>query len=139
MSGGGRLAPRQTSGQGWGMLEKSPDLPGHDQLFVRRNHQDFHPGSGCADNSFGGTQRQVAFGVQHQAELIEIGTNSSPGRGPVLANAGCEYQRVRSIQLEQKSADPMARLVDENIQRQLGARVSLAGLSFDIAEIVVAA
>ena len=73
--------------------------------------------------------RAAAFfaGVEHDAELVEVGADGGADLGAVLADAGGEHERVRAVEFEQVRADPAPRLVHEHVERQLGPRVALLG------------
>src|SRR2546421_406020 len=88
-----------------------------------------------ADDRFSGFGL-VSGGIECEAELIEIPADGFTEAGAVLPDAGGEDERISAVQFEEKGANPMPSLVDQNIQSQPRLGVALVCLRLDVADVV---
>src|SRR5947209_2776190 len=105
---------------------------GDDELFVGGDNQDLYARVRGADDRFFRLGLGVFFLVEKDAKLIEVSTNGPAEGWPVFASACGEDQRVRAVQLKIKGADPLARLVNQNVQGELRVCVAAHSLRFNV-------
>ena len=64
--------------------------------------------------------------------MIELRADRGAKIGIIFADAGREHERVGTVELEQKRADPVARRADKYVERELGARLVRLGGRFEV-------
>src|SRR5690606_21065722 len=117
------------------VVQKSAGLAGDDEFLVRRDDHHLHLRVGCADDRFAALSFGVEFRIKPDAEVVQIRANRGANSRAVLADAGGEADRVRTVQLKKIAADPAPRFADEYVERELRFRIPLLRRRSDVADV----